>query len=538
MNTVIIGRGGAAPHAHPSDAHPAAVSPADVVAVARHDARVELSPAAVAAMHTSRSIVDAIEAAGHPVYGVNTGFGALAGTFIAAERRAELQHALVRSHAAGIGAPMPREVVRAMMLLRVRTLAHGLCGVRPLIAQGLVDLLNHDITPWVPEHGSLGASGDLAPLAHCALVLIGEGWVLAKDATRTADPGRIAEPARTNAADALNAAGLRPVTLAAKEGLALVNGTDGMLGMLLLALADAAHLFTMADLTAALAIEAMLGSDRPFQAELHAIRPHPGQAVSAANIYRLLQQSSIMDSHRNDHTHAVQDAYSMRCAPQVAGAARDTLTFATEIAARELVSTVDNPVVLPDGRVESTGNFHGEPLGFAADFLAIAAAEVGAISERRVDRLLDVCRSRDLPAFLTPDPGVNSGLMIAQYTAAGIVAENRRLAAPASVDSLPTSGMQEDHVSMGWAAARKLRTVLDNLTSLLAVELLAGVRGLQLRAPLNPAPAARVAIAMVTPFAGEPGPDVFLAPVLEAARSLIAGNELRAAVEADVGVLH
>jgi histidine ammonia-lyase len=227
----------------------------------------------------------------------------------------------------------------------------------------------------------------------------------------------------------------------------------------------------------------------------------------------------------------------MRCAPQVAGAARDTLDFVTAVSARELVSIVDNPVVLPDGRVESTGNFHGAPLGFAADFLAIAAAEVGAIAERRVDRLLDVCRSRELPAFLTPDPGVNSGLMIAQYTAAGIVAENRRLAGPASVDSVPTSGMQEDHVSMGWAAARKLRTVLGNLTSLLAVELLAGVRGIQLRAPLVPSPAGVAAVDAVRAFAGEPGPDIFLAPALEAARQLIAGPALRAEIEARIGPL-
>ena len=504
---------------------PTGVSAADVAAVARGDATVELSSGAVAAMSTSRAIVDAIEQGGRPVYGVSTGFGALADTFIDPARRAELQHALIRSHAAGVGAPMSREVVRAMILLRVRSLALGRSGVRPLVAHALVDLLNHDITPWVPEHGSLGASGDLAPLAHCALVLLGEGWVLAKDGARIAG------------GEALAAAGLRPIQLAAKEGLALINGTDGMLGMLLLAIADASHLFTMADLTAALSIEAMLGSDRPFQPELHAIRPHPGQAVSAANIHRLLEDSSIMDSHRNDMAHAVQDAYSMRCAPQVAGAARDTLAFATEIAARELVSIVDNPVVLPDGRVESTGNFHGAPLGFAADFLAIAAAEVGAIAERRVDRLLDVCRSRELPPFLSPDPGVNSGLMIAQYTAAGIVAENRRLAGPASVDSLPTSGMQEDHVSMGWAATKKLGTVLDNLTSLLAVELLAAVRGLQLRAPLTPSPAGRAATAAVSSFAGEPGPDIFLAPALESARALVAGPDLRAAVESAVGPL-
>jgi histidine ammonia-lyase len=504
---------------------PTGVTPADVLAVARGDARVEIAPATVEAMAASRDIVDRIEASGRPVYGVSTGFGALASTRIDPSRRAELQHALIRSHAAGIGAPMPREVVRAMMLLRLRSLALGHSGVRPVLAQGLADLLNHDITPWVPEHGSLGASGDLAPLAHCAIVLLGEGWVLGKDGDRLA------------AGEALRHAGLAPLDLAAKEGLALINGTDGMLGMLLLALDDARHLFTMADVTAALAIEAMLGSERPFRPELHAIRPHPGQAASAANILALLQGSTIMDSHRDDLAHAVQDAYSMRCAPQVAGAARDTLSFAADVAARELVSVVDNPVVLPDGRVESTGNFHGAPLGFAADFLAIAAAEVGAIAERRVDRLLDVTRSRDLPPFLSPDAGVNSGLMIAQYTAAGIVAENRRLAAPASVDSLPTSGMQEDHVSMGWAAAKKLRTVLDNLTSLLAVELLSAVRGLQLRAPLTPSPAGRLAVEAVAPFAGPPGPDIYLAPVLDQARAVVAGRKLRGHIEAEIGDL-
>jgi histidine ammonia-lyase len=504
---------------------PTGVTPADVIAVARHGARVELSPDTLDAMRASRSIVDGIEREGRPVYGVSTGFGALASTSIAPERRAELQHALIRSHAAGIGAPIPVEVVRAMILLRVRSLAFGRSGVRPLVAQALTDLLNNDITPWVPEHGSLGASGDLAPLAHCALVLLGEGWVLGKDGSRI------------QASEALQSAGLRPITLAAKEGLALINGTDGMLGMLVLANSDAGHLFVMADVTAALSVEAMLGSSRPFMPELHEIRPQPGQAVSAANMHRLLRDSAIMASHRDDFTHAVQDAYSMRCAPQVAGAARDTLRFATDVAGRELLSIVDNPVVLPDGRVESTGNFHGAPLGFAADYLAIAAAEVGAIAERRVDRLLDVCRSRDLPAFLTPDPGVNSGLMIAQYTAAGLVAENRRLAAPASVDSLPTSGMQEDHVSMGWAATRKLRTVLDNVTAILAVELLAAVRGLQLREPLTPSPAGRIAVQAVAAFTGPPGPDLFLAPALEQARELIAGRSLRKEIEAAIGPL-
>lgn len=504
---------------------PTPLTPVEVLAVARDDARVELSDEAVAAMTASRSIVDTIEAQERPVYGVSTGFGALATTFVAPERRAELQHALIRSHAAGVGAPMPREVVRAMMVLRVRSLAMGRSGVRPVVARALVDLLNHDVTPWVPEHGSLGASGDLAPLAHCALVLLGEGWVVGQDGSRV--PG----------AQALQDKGLEPIELAAKEGLALINGTDGMLGMLLLALADARHLFTMADVTAALSVEAMLGSDRPYLPELHELRPHPGQAASAANLWRLLQHSSIMDSHRDDLTHAVQDAYSLRCAPQVAGAARDTLDFAAAIADRELHSIVDNPVVLADGRVLSTGNFHGAPLGFAADFLAIAAAEVGAISERRVDRLLDVHRSRDLPAFLSPDPGVNSGLMIAQYTAAGIVAENRRLAGPASVDSVPTSGMQEDHVSMGWAATVKLRRVLDNLTSLLAVELVCAVRALQLRSPLTPSPAGRIAVELLSPYLGEPGADRFVAPMLEAARALTAGPGLLARIEDAIGPL-
>ena len=505
--------------------HPGGVTPADVIAVARDGATVELAPEADAAIDASRAIVDGIEAGDRVVYGVTTGFGALAMTPIPRNRRAELQHALIRSHAAGIGDPMPREVVRAMLFLRLRSLAAGHSGVRRVVTDALAGLLNAGVTPWVPTHGSLGASGDLAPLAHCALTLLGEGWVL------DADGGRV------DAAEALRRNGLTPITLASKEGLALINGTDGMLGMLILACADLGHLLRMADLTAALAIEGMLGSDRPFMPELHAIRPHPGQLASAANMHLLLQGSGIMDSHRNDSAHAVQDAYSMRCAPQVAGAARDTLDFAEQVAARELVSVVDNPVVLPDGRVESTGNFHGAPLGFAADYLAIAAAEVASIAERRVDRLLDVTRSRGLPAFLAPDPGVNSGLMIAQYTAAGLVADNRRLAAPASVDSLPTSGMQEDHVSMGWSATVKLRTVLGNVAAVLAVELLAAARALALRTPLRPSPAGQLVVNRVEALVGPPGPDEFVAPQLEAVRALLTGPDLLAEVESAVGQL-
>src|SRR5581483_1193932 len=444
---------------------PAPIEPADVVAVARHDATVALSDEGRAAMERSRALVDELAAGNRPVYGVSTGFGALATRHIPPGSRVNLQHAVVRSHAAGMGPPVEREAVRAMMLLRARTLATGYTGARPLVAEALIGLLNAGITPMVPEHGSLGCSGDLAPLAHVALALIGEGTTPA--------------PA--------------PITLAAKEGLSLINGTDGMLGMLVLACDDALRLLRTADITAALTVEGLLGTDRVFDEALQQLRPHPGQVASAANIRRLLDGSEIVASHRHDDPR-VQDAYSVRCAPQVAGAARDTLTFASEVAARESASAIDNPVVLPDGRVESNGNFHGAPLGLACDFLAVAAAEVGAIAERRIDRMLDVARSHGLPAFLAHDPGVDSGLMIAHYTAAALVAENRRLAAPASVDSLPTSAMQEDHVSMGWAAARKLRVVLTNLSRILAVELVTAARAVDLRAPLAPAPGTAAAV--------------------------------------------
>src|SRR5258708_7833247 len=343
-----------------------------------------------------------------------------------------------------MGDEVEAEVVRGMMLLRLRTLATGRCGVRPVVAEALAALLNAGVTPAVPVHGSLGASGDLAPLAHVAACLTGEG-----DASDR-------EGRRVPAAGALAAAGLPPLRLEAKEGLALVNGTDGMLAMLVLACEDARLLLRTADVAAAMSVEALLGTDRVFAADLQALRPHPGQARSAANLTRLLAGSPIVASHR--HTdHAVQDSYSMRCSPQVAGAARDTLEFAVQVATRELAAAIDNPVVLADGRVESNGNFHGEPLAFACDFLAIAAAETGSIAERRVDRLLDPVRSAGLPPFLAAEPGVDSGLMLAQYTAAALVAENRLLAHPASTDSLPTSGMQEDHVSMGWSAAVTLR---------------------------------------------------------------------------------
>ena len=440
------------------------VSAEDVLAVARLDATVSLTPEARAAMERSASVVAALSDAEEPAYGVSTGFGSLATVRIESARREDLQRALIRSHATGMGPPVEREVVRAMMLLRARSLAMGWSGARPAVAETILALLNAGLTPVVAEYGSLGASGDLAPLAHCALTLIGEGSLSGPDG------------AVQDAAEALAGAGIEAITLGPKEGLALINGTDGMLGMLVMACADLGALLKIADVAAAMSVEALLGTDRAFAAELLALRPQPGQAVSAANLRALLADSEIVASHRFGDPR-VQDAYSLRCAPQVAGAARDTLEHARRVADAELRSAIDNPMVLPDGRVESCGNFHGAPVAVACDFLAIAAAEVGAIAERRTDRLLDPSRSHGLPPFLAEDAGVNSGLMLAQYSQAAMVAENRRLAAPASVDSIPTSAMQEDHVSMGWGAARKLRVALRNLARILAVEVVCAARG-------------------------------------------------------------
>jgi histidine ammonia-lyase len=387
------------------------------------------------------------------------------------------------------------------------------------LVEALISFLNADLLPAVPEHGSLGASGDLAPLAHVGLCLTGEGWVL--------EGGEIVPAHR-----ALKKAGLEPIRLGTKEGLALINGTDGMLGMLILALKDFELLLKTADVTTAMSVEALLGTDRVFREELHAVRPHPGQMSSARNLYRLLEGSSIVASHR-DSTHLVQDAYSLRCAPQVYGAARDTRGFAVQIAERELLSTTDNPIVLPDGRVESTGNFHGEPLAFALDFLAIAASEVGAITERRIDRMLDPKRSQGLPPFLSPRAGTNSGFMISHYAAASLAEENRRLAAPASVGSLPASAMQEDHNSMGWSSGRKLRKVLENLGRILAIEALCAAQALDLRTPLRTAPATGAVVKRIrreVPFMDK---DRSLAPDLRKAEELVRSGELaRSAGEA------
>ena len=504
----------------------AGVTVSDVVAVARGREEVRLSEAAVSRMAAARDIVETL-AEGAPVYGISTGFGALANSVIPADRRAVLQQSMIRSHAAGMGPPVEAEVVRAMMFLRARTLAFGASGARPQVAEGLVRLINAGVVPAVPEHGSLGASGDLAPLAHAALVLIGEGDVLDDRGGATA------------AAPALIQAGiepLEPLELAAKEGLALTNGTDGILGMLCLAVHDVRRLMTVADIVAACSVEALLATDRAFAADLLALRPHPGQQASAANLRAVVAGSPIVASHRHDDDR-VQDAYSIRCTPQVHGAARDTLDFVAAVADRELASAIDNPMVLPDGRVESCGNFHGAPVALAADYLAIAAAEAGAIAERRIDRLLDAGRSHGLPPFLADDPGVDSGLMIGQYTAAALCAENRRLAAPAAVDSLPTSAMQEDHVSMGWGAARKLRKVVDNVRRILAVEWVAAARGIELRAPLQPATGTAAAVRLLRTRVPGPGPDRWLSPELAAAEQMLSDDALVTAAEAVTGRL-
>ena len=501
------------------------VAPADVVSIARDGARVRLAPDAVTAMQHAREAVEALAADTLPHYGISTGFGAMATTHIPVERRGALQRSLVRSHAAGVGAEVEREVVRALMALRLSTLATGRTGVRVSTAQAYAAMLNAGITPVVPEHGSLGCSGDLAPLAHCALALTGEGDV--RDAHAVLRP----------AADSLVGAGLAPVVLAEKEGLALINGTDGMLAMLVLALHDLRVALRTADIAAAMSVEALLGTDRVFAADLHALRPQPGQALSAQNLRALLAGSPIVESHRGPECTRVQDAYSLRCAPQVHGAARDLAGFAAGVADRELDSAVDNPVVLPDGRVESNGNFHAAPVAYALDILAIGVADVAGMSERRTDRFLDVSRSQGLPPFLADDPGVDSGLMIAQYAAAAIVSDLKRLAVPASVDSVPSSAMQEDHVSMGWAAGRKLRRAVSGLQQVLAIELLTAARGLDLRVPLQPAPATAAVRALLRTRVAGPGPDRHLSPEIAAGTDLVRGGKVVTAAETVTGPL-
>ncbi|MEZ7857229.1 MAG: histidine ammonia-lyase [Aquiluna sp.] len=481
----------------------------DVIDIARKDSKIEISTEALAAIAKTRAQVEALAIGDTPVYGISTGFGALAQRHIPLQDRTKLQKSLIRSHAAGMGPVVDREVVRALMALRLKTMCSGRTGVRPVVAETYAAILNAGITPRVLEFGSLGCSGDLAPLSHCALVLMGEG--------RAFGPDGIEAPV----AQLLKEAGIEPVELREKEGLALINGTDGMLGMLILALADADQLLDQADLVAAMSVEGQLGTDQVFRPELHEnLRPHPGQTISAANMFAALKGSEIVASHREGDG-VVQDAYSLRCAPQVAGAVRDTVEHARLVASREIRAIIDNPVVLENGEVTSNGNFHGAPVAYVLDFLAIALADLGSISERRTDRFLDAARNRGLPPFLADDPGVDSGLMIAQYTQAALVSENKRLANPASVDSIPSSAMQEDHVSMGWHAGIKLRKALDNTRRVLAIELTAAARAIELRAPSKPAAKTGALIQILRKTVPGMGPDRELSSELEAAYQLL-----------------
>jgi histidine ammonia-lyase len=500
-----------------------ALALSDVVAVA-DGAPVAFPPAALERVRAARAVVDRAVESGEIIYGVTTGFGSLADTRVDPAQAAELQHGILLSHATAVGRPLSREEARAMLLLRAHVLALGHSGVRPEVIDLMVEMLNQDIVPSVPEQGSLGASGDLAPLANLALPLIGHGSVLTPEGgTEPAGP-------------AMARAGLQPLRLVAKEGLALVNGTQGMLAIGILAAARLARLTRTADVVAAMTIEAALGTDSPFDERLQRLRPHAGQAASASNLRRLLAGSPIRESHRNS-THVVQDAYSLRCAPQVHGATRDVLTYVEGVLTIEAGSVVDNPIVLrgtgPDdpGEVRSGGNFHGMPVALALDSLAIAAVPLASISERRLYRLLDAHTSNGLPPFLVHGSGLNSGFMLIQYTAASLVSECKSLAHPASVDSIPSSAGQEDHVSMGMTAARHAREIVTNAEIVLALEVLAAAQALDLRAPLEPGPmtgAAHDAIRVVVPFFEldrEFGPDIADAVALVRRGSLVEAAE-------------
>ncbi|MGH9743223.1 MAG: histidine ammonia-lyase [Candidatus Acidiferrum sp.] len=443
--------------------------------VALRGARVSLSPAASERMNDSRAVVEHLVASGNVAYGINTGFGKLASVRISAEQLRNLQANLVRSHCCGVGAPLSEVETRAMMLLRANALAKGLSGVRPLIVETLCAMLNAGVSPLIPSQGSVGASGDLAPLAHLAAVAIGEGRATFKD--QLLDGG-----------EALRRAGISPVALEAKEGLSLLNGTQGMLALLSLALRDAEILIDSADVAAALSLDALRGSPGAFDARIMHARAYTGAATTARNLAHLNEGSQIRESHRSaEKDPRVQDPYSVRCTPQVHGAVRDSLAQAREIAAVELNSATDNPLVFvteKGGDIISGGNFHGQPLAMAADQIAVALATLGGISERRIEQMTNPLTSM-LPAFLTPEPGLNSGFMIAQVTAAALTSENKALATPHSVDSISTSGNQEDYVSMGMSGARRLSRMLENLRLTIAIELLCACQGIDLLAPLK-----------------------------------------------------
>jgi histidine ammonia-lyase len=485
---------------------------------------VALAPAARARIDAARRVVDRIQQGGDgapAVYGVNTGFGFLADVRISADQIRDLQRNLVRSHAAGVGPSLPVEVVRAMLLLRAQVLALGHSGVRAEVADLLVEMLNRGVTPRVPSKGSVGASGDLAPLAHLALVVMGEGEATVAD-----------DPTLLPGGEALRRAGLTPVAFEAKEGISLVNGTQCMVAQGALALLLAEDACRIADVVGAMSLEAWKGTPRAFDPRIHAARPHPGQAASARNLARLLDGSAIVESHRD--CGKVQDPYSFRCMPQVHGATRDALAYARRVLEIEAMSATDNPLVFAadgaDGALISGGNFHGQPVALALDFAGIAAAELANIAERRIEQLVNPHLSSGLPPFLSEESGLNSGYMMAQVTAAALVSENKILAHPASVDSIPSSAGREDHVSMGVHAADKLARIVDNVRNVLAIELLCAAQGLDIRAPLRPGAALSAAHDVVRARVPHLATDRPVHTDVAAVRALLDDGSLLAAV--------
>jgi len=493
----------------------------EVIAVARGGAEVTLGGPARARIEAAHDVVAGVIAREQVAYGVTTGFGQLATTHIPVDKVQELQQNLVRSHAVGLGAPLSREVVRAAMTIRLNTMARGHSGVRLSVAEHLAACINADIVPWVPSRGSLGASGDLAPSAHLVLAMMGEGELLTEDGRR--------EPSRP----ALQAAGLAPLSLEAKEGLSLLNGTQFMAAIGCMLVADGEALLDSSDLIGAMSLEGLRASVGPFEERIQALRPIPGQLVTAANVRRATAGSAIMLSHLN--CDKVQDAYSLRCIPQVHGACRDALAWLRRVVGVEVDSVTDNPIIFPDsGEIISAGNFHGEPLALALDLAAMSLAEIASISERRTFRMLTSSLS-ELPPFLTKDSGLNNGYMIAQYTAAALVSENKVLCHPASVDSIPSSGDQEDHVSMGMTAALKALDVLGNAQKVLGIEAVCAAQAIDLLAPLEPGPGTGAGRAVIREFAPTLERDRYLAPELEAAAEAVAAGRFAAIVRSAPG---
>ncbi len=499
-----------------------AISIEDVVRVARFHERISLSDGVKTRIEASRRIVEKILASDKPVYGINTGFGELSKIFISADERATLQRNLIMSHCTGVGKCLPEDVVRAVMFLRVNSLSKGYSGIRLSTVEKLIELLNADITPAIPAKGSVGASGDLAPLAHMAAVLMGEGFVQVDGEIRPSAPY-------------LKEKNFEPIGLAAKEGLALINGTQVMTAVAALVCHDATDLMKLSDVAASLSLEALQGTRTAFDPRIAAIRPHKGQIATADNVLRLTQDSAIIAHHEN--CNKVQDAYSLRCVSQVHGASKDALRRVVEAVDIEMNAVTDNPIVMPDTEeIISGGNFHGQPIALAMDYLKVALAEIGDMSERRTNRLVDPSLSA-LPSFLTAYPGVNSGFMILQYTAASLVSENKVIAHPASVDSIPTSANQEDHVSMGTIAARQSREILENVRYVLSIEIMAAAQGIDFLSPLTPGTGTGAAHAFVRQHVAHLDEDRILTPDILTIRRLTEDGSLLAAVESVTGTL-